>query len=152
MSYFRSKVSAISSEVIIVITYKAIQALYSQAKRAISIGQLHTSLCFHTQPINVVVYNGSLGKSNLKVGFPLRCFQRLSHPNIATRQCDWRHNRNTRGSSTLVLSYQEQILSNFQRPRQIGTDLSQEILNKDRKQLKKANRHNLGTCFSPRMR
>lgn len=35
----------------------------------------------------------------------LRCFQRLSLPNIATRQCHWRDNRNTRGSSTPVLSY-----------------------------------------------
>ena len=69
------------------------------------------------------------GKSYLEVGFPLRCFQRLSLPNIATRRCDWRHNRYTRGSSTLVLSYQEQILSNFQRPRQIGTELSHDVLN-----------------------
>ena len=84
--------------------------LYSQASRAISIGQLHTSLHFHIQPINVVVFNGSLvciahGKSYLEVGFPLRCFQRLSLPNIATRRCHWRDNRYTRGSSTLVLSY-----------------------------------------------
>ena len=34
--------------------------LYSQASRAISIGQLHASLHFHIQPINVVVFNGSL--------------------------------------------------------------------------------------------
>ena len=32
----------------------------------------------------------------------LRCFQRLSHPNIATLQCSWRHNRYTRGSSSPV--------------------------------------------------
>ena len=79
--------------------------LYSQASRAISIGQLHISLCFHIQPINVLVLNGSLGKSNLEVGFPLRCFQRLSHPNVATGQCHWHDNPNTSGSSTLVLSY-----------------------------------------------
>ena len=35
--------------------------LYSQASRAISIGQLHASLHFHIQPINVVVFNGSSG-------------------------------------------------------------------------------------------
>lgn len=34
--------------------------LYSQASRAISIGQLHASPHFHIQPINVVVFNGSL--------------------------------------------------------------------------------------------
>ena len=45
------------------------------------------------------------GKSHLKASFPLRCFQRLSLPNIATRQCHWRDNRYTRGSSTPVLSY-----------------------------------------------
>ncbi len=38
-------------------------------------------------------------------GFPLRCFQRLSRPHIATRRCGWRHNRYTRGASIPVLSY-----------------------------------------------
>ena len=45
------------------------------------------------------------GKSHLKASFPLRCFQRLSLPNLATRQCHWRDNRYTRGLSTPVLSY-----------------------------------------------
>ena len=35
--------------------------LYGQASRAISTGQLHASLHFHIQPINVLVSNGSLG-------------------------------------------------------------------------------------------
>ena len=45
------------------------------------------------------------GRSHLQARFPLRCFQRLSLPHIATRQCDWRHNRYTSGASTPVLSY-----------------------------------------------
>ena len=45
------------------------------------------------------------GRSHLQACFPLRCFQRLSLPYIATRQCDWRHNRYTSGTSTPVLSY-----------------------------------------------
>ena len=45
------------------------------------------------------------GKSHLEAGFPLRCFQRLSLPYIATRRCHWRDNRNTIGSSNSVLSY-----------------------------------------------
>ena len=45
------------------------------------------------------------GKSHLKASFPLRCFQRLSLPHIATRRCHWRDNRYTRGASTPVLSY-----------------------------------------------
>jgi len=45
------------------------------------------------------------GRSHLGVGFPLRCFQRLSHPDLATRQCRWRDNRYTIGPSIPVLSY-----------------------------------------------
>ena len=46
-----------------------------------------------------------LWKSYLVMGFPLRCFQRLSLPNLATRRCNWRHNRFTIGLSIPVLSY-----------------------------------------------
>ena len=45
------------------------------------------------------------GISYLEASFTLRCFQRLSLPHLATRRCDWRHNRSTRGTSTPVLSY-----------------------------------------------
>ena len=45
------------------------------------------------------------GKPHLQASFPLRCFQRLSLPHLATRQCHWRDNRYTRGASTPVLSY-----------------------------------------------
>jgi hypothetical protein len=76
-----------------------------QADRAISTGKLHALLHFHTQPINVVVFHGSQGKTGFEVGFPLRCLQRLSRPYIATLQCGWRHNRSTRGTSIPVLSY-----------------------------------------------
>jgi hypothetical protein len=84
--------------------------LGGQAARPISTGKLHALLHFHTRPINHVVYVGSsgalrLGTPYLEGGFPLRCFQRLSLPNIATRRCYWRNNRNTIGSSNSVLSY-----------------------------------------------
>lgn len=45
----------------IVLYTTTVWVLYSQASRAISTGQLHVSLHFHIQPINVVVFNGSLG-------------------------------------------------------------------------------------------
>ncbi len=45
------------------------------------------------------------GRVHLGDGFPLRCFQRLSVPIIATRRCTWRHSRDTSGSSDSVLSY-----------------------------------------------
>jgi hypothetical protein len=45
------------------------------------------------------------GRSHLQASFPLRCFQRLSLPHIATRRCHWRDNRNTSGASFSVLSY-----------------------------------------------
>jgi hypothetical protein len=76
-----------------------------KAERAISTGQLHALLRFHTRPIDVVVYHGSSGRPGFEVGFPLRCLQRLSRPHIATRRCRWRDNRCTRGASIPVLSY-----------------------------------------------
>src|SRR3954452_9823362 len=45
------------------------------------------------------------GRPGFEGGFPLRCFQRLSSPHIATRPCRWRDNRFTRGASIPVLSY-----------------------------------------------
>ena len=62
-------------------------------------------------------------------GFPLRCFQRLSHPNVANLPCRWRDNRHTRGSSTQVLSYYGQDSSRFQRAQRIETKLSHDVLN-----------------------
>ena len=76
-----------------------------QADRAISTGQLHALLRFHTRPIDVVVYHGSQARPGFEGGFPLRCFQRLSRPHLATRLCRWRDNRSTRGASIPVLSY-----------------------------------------------
>ncbi len=76
-----------------------------QAKRAISTGQLHALLRFHTRPIDVVVFHGSSGRTRFEVGFELRCLQLLSRPHIATLHCGWRHNRSTRGAFVPVLSY-----------------------------------------------
>lgn len=72
----------------------------------------------------VVLWNAYLG-----AGFPLRCFQRLSLPNVANRPCHWRDNRHTRGSSTQVLSYYGQASSRFQRAQRIETKLSHDVLN-----------------------
>ena len=82
----------------------------------------------------LVVFKGPLGTlrsgtPHLEAGFPLRCFQRLSVPYIATRRCPWQNNRLTRGTSNQVLSYYGQILSSVLRPRQIGTELSHDVLN-----------------------
>ena len=44
-------------------------------------------------------------KPGLGEGFPLRCFQRLSCPNVAIQRCPWWDNWWTRGSSVPVLSY-----------------------------------------------
>ena len=45
------------------------------------------------------------GKPHLRASFALRCFQRLSLPNVANQPCRWRDNWHTRGSSAPVLSY-----------------------------------------------
>ncbi len=76
-----------------------------QANRAIRTSKLNALLRLHTWPIDVVVFHGSQAKPGFEVSFPLRCFQRLSRPYLATRQCGWRHNRSTRGTSIPVLSY-----------------------------------------------
>ena len=82
----------------------------------ISTSQLNMLPHLHTWPINVVVYHDPMEKTSFEVGFPLRCFQRLSRPYVATLQCHWRDNRCTRGTSTSVLSYQRQLLSVFFTP------------------------------------
>src|SRR5690606_795370 len=70
-----------------------------------------------------------IGSTRFEVGFPLRCLQRLSRPYIATLHCGWRHNRSTRGTSIPVLSYYGHIPSIPRHPRQIGTELSHDVLN-----------------------
>ena len=82
----------------------------SQATRAISTARLHVLPRFHLPPINVLVSHGPSGarrpgSAHLEGGFPLRCFQRLSLPDVATRRCPWRNNRYTSGQSIPVLSY-----------------------------------------------
>ena len=77
----------------------------NEAERAISTRTLSTLLCVHAAPIDRVVFPDPSGRAHLEGGFPLRCFQRLSRPHVATRQCRWRDNRNTRGASIPVLSY-----------------------------------------------
>jgi hypothetical protein len=50
---------------------------------------LNTLLCLHVPPHNGIVYPRSYpygGKSYLEVYFALRCFQRLSRPDIATQR------------------------------------------------------------------
>ena len=64
---------------------------YGQASRLISIGRLNASPRLHLRPIDQVVSlepsGGSKppGNANLGAGFPLRCLQRLSLPDVATR-------------------------------------------------------------------
>ena len=79
--------------------------IYKKDKRTISTGQLNRLLCVHTQPIKLVVFKRTSGRVHLGIGFPLRCFQRLSHPNLATQLCPWQDNWCTSGSFTPVLSY-----------------------------------------------
>src|SRR6516225_607289 len=78
--------------------------------RPVSTGQLHPLRGFHFRPINPVVWLGALparggGRPHLEAGFPLRCFQRLSLPDVANQPCPWRDNWHTRGPSVPVLSY-----------------------------------------------
>ena len=105
-----------------------------QAARPISTARLNVLPRLHLPPIHAVVScgpSGTLryGRSHLGGGFPLRCFQRLSLPDVATLRCPWRDNRYTSGQSTPVLSYWERLPSNLLRPRRIQTELSHDVLN-----------------------
>ena len=73
--------------------------------RAISAARLNVSPRSHLRPIDVVVYDGPQRRPHLGAGFALRCIQRLSRPDAATRPCAWRRNRLTVGPSDPVLSY-----------------------------------------------
>src|SRR3989344_7300035 len=87
------------------LTYQLSRQMRVSNSRPISTPWLNTLLCLHLAPINPVVFRGSITKINLKACFPLICFQRLSVPNVATRQCPWQDSRYTRGSSAPVFSY-----------------------------------------------
>src|SRR5436305_4144060 len=68
--------------------------MFKSRPRAISTARLNTLLCLHRPPIKVVVSDRPYslegdGSSHLEVGFPLRCFQRLSHPDVANQQRRW---------------------------------------------------------------
>ncbi len=66
---------------------------FPNRNRVISTPQLNILLYFHLVPINLIISQGPIMIPNLKVGFPLRCLQRLSIPNIATRRCRGRDSR-----------------------------------------------------------
>jgi len=76
----------------------------------VSTGKLRGFRRFHIQPINLVVYQGSLTgyparKPDLEGGFTLICLQRFAFPNLATQRCPWRDNWYTIGSFLKILSY-----------------------------------------------
>ncbi len=106
--------------------------------RPISMTRLNTLLCVHLSPIKPVVSRRSYlrlatqEQPNLRACFPLRCFQRLSVPSLATQLCRWFDNWCTRGLSIPVLSYQGQHSSSCLRMQQIGTELSHDVLNPTR--------------------
>ena len=86
------------------IAYRAVSGS-DQANRAISTSQLNALPHLHLWPIDVVVFHGSQGRPCFEGGFPLRCLQRLSCPNIATQHYRWHDNWSTSGSFNPVLSY-----------------------------------------------
>ena len=92
---------------------------------------------------------GAAWNPYLGEGFPLRCFQRLSLPNVANRPRHWRDDRHTRGSSTQVLSYYGQASSRFQRAQRIETKLSHDVLNPARVPLYRRTAEPLGPAPAP---
>ena len=88
---------------------RLIACFFRSSPRVISTSQLNMLPCVHLWPIYDVVYIDPYsimdGRTYLRESFTLRCFQRLSRPNIATPLCRWHDNWCTRGLSIPVLSY-----------------------------------------------
>jgi hypothetical protein len=61
------------------------------SRSAVRTGRLRRSLAVHSRPIDLVVFQEPSGinpwKPGLGGGFALRCLQRLSGPDLATRRC-----------------------------------------------------------------
>jgi hypothetical protein len=78
-------------------------------RSAVGTGPLRRSPAVHSQPIDLVVFQEpshiKCWKPRLEEGFALRCLQRLSFPDLATRRCPERDSRYTRGRSSPILSY-----------------------------------------------
>jgi hypothetical protein len=71
-----------------------------------------SSTCYHAYTPGLSTSSSSTGLQGLapgipglEVGFPLRCFQRLSNRHMATQRYLWRDNWYTSGASNPVLSY-----------------------------------------------
>ena len=93
------------SSLLLLFRYSLAVSGSNQAYRAISTSQLNALLRLHLWPIDVVVFHGPQGRPCFEGGFPLRCLQRLSCPNIATQHYRWHDNWSTSGSFNPVLSY-----------------------------------------------
>ena len=97
--------------------------------RAISTARLNMSPCLHLRPIDVVVCDGPVTRSYLGAGFVLRCFQHLSYPDAATRRCPSAgqpaHRRSVQHGPLVLVP----DLRKSQRPQQIETELSHDVLN-----------------------
>ena len=80
------------------------------SRSAVRTGRLRPSRAVHARPIDLVISQEPSGQSRpwkprLGGGFALRCLQRLSFPDLATRRCPERDSRHTRGRSSPILSY-----------------------------------------------
>src|SRR4026207_2015603 len=109
--------------------------LYGQVSRAISTGSVKTILSVHTQPINVVVFDGPSGESSSQgdlilggasrldafSGYPVRTWLPASATVVTTGTPEVRPSRSSRTKDSSP--------SNLQRLRQIGTKPSHGVLN-----------------------
>ena len=100
LEYFSENLNNVSVHQIITIIVKS--SIY-QYRSTHHIAMLPSPAYQRCSLQRILLY--TYGKTHLKVGFTLRCFQRLSIPYIATLHCNWRYNSQTSGRSIPVLSY-----------------------------------------------
>src|SRR3989338_7713404 len=78
--------------------------------------------------------------THLRVGFALRCFQRLSFPDIATQRCPWQDSWQTSGQFTPVLSSRSPLFLGAQT---IPSPVPDEMSGRGRRHLTCTDRHSL---------
>ena len=101
--------TSLSSSTLSILPYKTLERCMVKP-----LGQLvcvsstaHTAYTPHlsTSSSTTTLTDSKSGMTHLKASFVLRCFQHLSLPHLATRQCNRHYNRYTSDASTPVLSY-----------------------------------------------
>src|SRR3546814_18604014 len=81
----------------------------------------------YLQPIYVIVFDVPQEKPHLVASFALRCFQRISLPDVATQPCTCHDNWYPSGRSTPLLPSYGQVHSRYLRSTTLASQLARNV-------------------------